>query len=105
MKVPYSMDESEPDLYGGMGGYQSEDDQWETQTKWESEDRTPKPVFKMEYVACPKFYTQEDMDKVIQQNLKAIDKLRLEIDDAYDKGYWQGRDDGFSEGYELGREE
>lgn len=90
MKVPYSMDESEPDLYGGMGGLRSDEEE-----RYVSEERT------CQY----RFYTQEDMDKVIQKNLKAIDKLRLEIDEAYDKGYWKGRDDGFSEGYEQGCEE
>lgn len=93
MKVPYSMDDSEPDLYGGLGGYHNND-------YYESRNVT------LEYVELPKFYTQEDMDKVIQHNLKSIAELRKEIDkayeDGYDKGYWSGRDDGYHEGYGNG---
>lgn len=79
MKVPYSMDESEPDLYGGMGGYQSDDDQWETQTKWEGNsfggDYEPRTI--------PRVYTQKEMDLVIQYNIKAVRQ-------AYEEGYEDG---------------
>lgn len=93
MKVPYSMDESEPDLYGGMGGHRFDDDHFETQTKWDCEDRSYSNV-KLEEVECVKFYTQEEMTKVIQHNIKTINNLRLEIDQAYDKGYAEGYKDG-----------
>lgn len=83
MKVPYSMDDSEPDLYGGLGGHHSDD--WETQTKWEGGyssgmdhdlDVAVKAFRKDNY--C---YTQEDMTEVIQHNLKVVHEYRNEIEE------------------------
>lgn len=64
MYVPYSMDDREPDLYGGMGGQRSDDDYYQNVT--------------MEYVEVSKFFTQEDVNKIIQHNLKAISQARQE---------------------------
>lgn len=76
MKVPYSMDDSEPDLYGGLGGHHSDD--WETQTKWEGDyiggSLTP-------YVKPEAVFTQEEMTKVIQHNLKVVHEYRNEIEE------------------------
>jgi flagellar biosynthesis/type III secretory pathway protein FliH len=87
------MDDSEPDLYGGMGGYS--DDEY-TQTKWEGNGihhtSNDENVVSMEYVPCIKFYTQEEMDKVIQASLN---NARA----AYEDGY----EDGYDEGYTAGR--
>jgi hypothetical protein len=79
------MDDSEPDLYGGMGGYQSD-------------DHDPYPHSRsynvvMEHVDCPKFYTQEDMDKVIQASL-------TNARNQYEEGYDSGFEDGYKEGNE-----
>lgn len=93
MYIPYSMDESEPDLYGGMGGQRFDVDQWETQTKWKSEERSDYPNVKLENVNVPVWYTQEQMDKVIQFNIKA---LHLAREESYDEGYR----DGYIEGNE-----
>lgn len=90
MKIPYSMDDSEPDLYGGLGGHHS--DEWETQTKWEGNsyssdlDRAVE-VFRHDLYV----YTQADMTRVIQQNLKAVAEARQE---CYNSGY----EDGYREG-------
>lgn len=74
MHVPYSMDDREPDLYGGMGGNQPDDDPYPHSTSYN---------VVLEYVECPKFYTQEDMNKVIQHNIKAVRN-------AYEEGYKEG---------------
>lgn len=91
MHVPYSMDDSEPDLYGSLGGHNDSDDYY-TQTKWESEDRASAYTnVRLEHVACTKFYTQEDMDKVIRASI-------TNARNAYDDGYKEGYDDGHAEG-------
>lgn len=85
MKVPYSMDESEPDLYGGMGGQRDED------YNCHGGDYTPDSNWSQPSVRVePKIYTQGDMDLVIQANLKAIDEMREEVMEAYDNGYTSG---------------
>lgn len=90
MKVPYSMDDNEPDLYGSLGSHYEPDEE---------------VVIPIDRTCQYRFYTQDDMNKVIQKNLEAIAELRKEIDEAYDKGYWQGRDDGYDEGYNIGYEQ
>lgn len=82
MHVPYSMDDNEPDLYGGMGGYQPDDDPYPHSTSYN---------VVLEYVECPKFYTQEDMNKVIQHNIKSVHA-------AYDQGWSEGYREGVEEG-------
>lgn len=77
MKVPYSMDESEPDLYGGMGGIRSDDDHWERECF--GGDYEPRII--------PKVYTQKEMDLVIQFNIKAVQEAREE---GYDRGFEDG---------------
>lgn len=83
MHVPYSMDDSEPDLYGGMGGYSSFED---TQTKWDCEDRSDSYSHSTSYTPViaktvneKLVFTQEDMNKVIQSHIKQIDGYRNEI--------------------------
>ncbi|MNC11476.1 hypothetical protein D3C75_591750 [compost metagenome] len=86
MHVPYSMDDREPDLYGSLGG--GCDEEWETQTKWESEDRSsgyadpyPHSTIYHPVIEQTKLYNQEDMTKVIQHNLRDISELRSEIEE------------------------
>lgn len=69
MYVPYSMDEREPDLYGGMGGIRS-DDYYESPREYNN--------VTLEHVECVKFFTQDDMNKVIQHNLQALKTARNE---------------------------
>lgn len=81
MHVPYSMDDREPDLYGGMGGYN--DDEY-NQTKWEgngySSDRDHELDAALYAFRKGNYcYTQEDMTKVIQKNLEAVHSLRLDV--------------------------
>lgn len=65
MHVPYSMDDSEPDLYGSFGSC--------TDTADDIDDRywANKNV-RMEKVECVKFFTQED-----------INKLKSELNEAF----------------------
>lgn len=93
MNVPYSMDDSEPDLYGSLGGRSNDDDYYETQTKWDGVDRSHYPNIRMEEIKIPVWYTQEQMDKVIQFNINAVRK-------AYEEGY----DDGFEQGHAEGKD-
>lgn len=99
MHIPYSMDDLETDLHGGLGGHQPNDDEWyfewieKLQEKyWVSKNA------RMDYIECPKFYTQTDIDKLIQKHLQAIDLMREEIMESYTAGY----DSGYTVGYSNG---
>lgn len=93
MNVPYSMDDSEPDLYGSLGGHSNDDYEYEyTQTKWDGVGFVS-PEVKQKINHSPKIYTQEDMTKVIQYNLRAVQR-------AYNEGYEDGVKDGYIEGNE-----
>lgn len=83
MHVPYSMDDNQPDLYGGMGGYS--DDEY-TQTKWEGNGYGSGRDHELDsavhaFRQSNYCYTQEDMTKVIQNNLKTVHEYRLEIEE------------------------
>lgn len=65
MHVPYSMDDTEPDLYGGLGGH------------YEVE-HYPQPVRKME-----RMFTEDEVRKIV---LKSIEQSRA----AYEEGYADG---------------
>lgn len=86
MHVPYSMDDSEPDLYGSLGGSSCHNDDWETQTKWEGNNIDPYPhsTTYNPMIVEQKSYSQAEMDKVIQHN---IDKVRL-LENQLDNAKW-----------------
>lgn len=65
MHVPYSMDDSEPDLYGGMGGQRFDD---------EAPDWEP-PVERM----YSETEVREIMRKMVAKHQEAIDELRQEL--------------------------
>lgn len=88
MHVPYSMDDSEPDLYGSLGSSVDEvNDLW-----WQERN------VRMEYVECPKFYTQADIDKLINTHIQAMDQMRQEVLEAYEDGYEKAYDIGYNQG-------
>lgn len=123
MHVPYSMDDSEPDLHGGMGGGYGNlhnpdgEDQYEyTPTQKEMDEaladagemnynmrtygtidkpNSGYPNVRLEHVQCAKWYTQEDMDKVIQHHIGRVMLARV---DGYDAGWSEGYDSGYKEG-------
>jgi hypothetical protein len=72
------MDDSEPDLYGGMGGQR--DDDYYTPT-----------VRDNHLVRGEKKYTQTQVNQLIQKHFEAIDKSRMEILQAYHDGYMDGQ--------------
>lgn len=76
MHVPYSMRDDEPDLYGSLGGRIGDDD-----------IDSSRYAYALEFIPCTKFYTQEDMDKVIQFNIKAV---RASYDEGFADGYTEG---------------
>lgn len=84
MRVPYSMDDNEQDLYGSLGGHQPTDE-WETQTKWEGNSigssDTELDIAVRAFRQNNYCYTQEDMTKVIQHNLKTVNDYRNEIEE------------------------
>ena len=109
MHVPYSMDDNEPDFHCGMGGrnfgMMSDNDNWES-AHHSYYTPTPEEISaaladadEMNYnmrtfgtIDRPKgLFSQSEMDKVIQHNLKAVRA-------AYESGY----DAGFEEGYQEG---
>lgn len=67
MYVPYSMDDSEPDLYGSLGGHYERDHELDKAVE----------VFRRDTYS----YTQEDMTKVIQHNLREVARYRSEIEE------------------------
>lgn len=77
MHVPYSMDDSEPDLYGGLGGHVERD------------DNMPQASLDLKPVPLYVFYSQEEMyksdafqhmlGKVLKCKERQIDELRVEI--------------------------
>lgn len=84
MKVPYSMDDNEQDLYGSLGGHSNDD--WDTQTQWEGNSYGAGRDYELD-LAVQAFrkdnfcYTQEDITKVIQHNLKTVNDYRNEIEE------------------------
>lgn len=74
MHVPYSMDDNEPDLYGGMGG-SSDDRDYDL-------DRAVEVFRRDSYV-----YTQKQMDDVIQYNINAV---RASYDEGFRDGWTEG---------------
>lgn len=91
MHVPYSMRDDEPDLYGSLGGRSGDDSEWETKSEDDPYPHSTSYNIVLEYVECPKFYTQEDMDKVIQHNIKAV---RAAYDEGWSEGYQEGVEEG-----------
>lgn len=65
MHIPYSMDDSEPDLYGGLGGHSGDQ---EPHPMDDSDHLKAKywPNIRMEYVECPKFFTEDQVDELLK---------------------------------------
>lgn len=64
MHVPYSMDDNEPDLYGSLGS-----DWLSADNQFPQEDNDPYPHstkynLVLERIEIPKWYTQEQVDKL-----------------------------------------
>lgn len=74
MHVPYSMDDSEPDLYGSLGGHCNYD------PYPHSTDYNP-------VIEQTQGYTQKQMDDVIQYNINAV---RASYDEGFRDGWTEG---------------
>lgn len=93
MHVPYSMDDSEPDLYGSLGSY--------TETTDDIDDRYwSKKNVRMEKVECVKFFTQEDINKLLHKHMQTIDEMRRDIVSHYNEGWEDGYQIGLTHGKE-----
>lgn len=85
MLVPYSMDESEPDLYGGMGGqsYDYPPDDRDLCSPWEPSEPTPRPQPKYVFYSEEELAQSEVFHRLLNKTLKCkerqIDELRQEI--------------------------
>lgn len=96
MHVPYSMDDNEPDFHCGMGGQSNFDDYEPTSDEISAAladaDEMNYNMRTFGTIDRPKgLFSQSEMDKVIQHNLK-------DVHAAYESGY----DAGFEEGYQEG---
>lgn len=79
MHVPYSMDDNEPDLYGSLGGRQEDGECEGNSYSLSNEDQLEIAVraFRQGNYS----YTQEDMNNLIQKNLKKVQEYRNEIEE------------------------
>lgn len=100
MHVPYSMDDSEPDLYGGMGGYM-DDDQQDLYSSRNGRDGgygdggkcpelpLPKPAPMFTFANERELVSSEVFQRYLCAALKHKDKdiheLRVEILELHDK--------------------
>lgn len=85
MHVPYSMDDSEPDLYGTLGSHGVD-----------YEDTPYKPPIR---ASAQLVFTQDQMNAVLRKHQEHVNELRREILDAHSDGYEQGWLIGYDAGY------
>ena len=84
MKVPYSMDDDEPDLYGSLGGHQPDDQDLHSSCGDPVQRKLPlvsTPMFVFysveELVTSEEF--QRQLGMALKSKQKQIDELRVEI--------------------------
>lgn len=78
MHVPYSMDDSEPDLHCGMGGQRSDDR--DMCSSWEPAPRPqPKYVFYSDEELAQSEVFHRLLNKTLKCKERQIDELRQEI--------------------------
>lgn len=91
MRVPYSMDDDEPDLYGSLGGHQPDDQDLHSShggrdggygnPTQSAMDLKPVPMFV--FYSVEELVTSEEFQRQLSMALKSkqkqIDELRIEI--------------------------
>lgn len=82
MKVPYSMDDNEPDLHCGMGGYRDEYDYPNYEHDGDSLAQATTIIDRNDYE--PLEYTHSQVMKMINQSRVEPDELEFKLQKAID---------------------